>query len=757
MLKKSITVGGHFLPVLAGAFVALPLAASGSSSQVLEEVLVTAQKREQALSDLPVSVSVVDADMLSVRQSNTLADLARHVPGLQIASPNGSILPIIAIRGVSMSDYNVNQASPVGVYLDEIYLSSNYTHGLALFDLERVEVLRGPQGTLYGKNTTGGAINLISREPDLEADGYIDLGIGSYGRQFVKSAYESPLSESLAVRVAVQAEQADGFSKNHFPGGADLSSANRYAGRVTIKWQPDDSFTAVLRLNGGYSNPETRAVVSTGTDPGGLDRLNSTFALFDLPYYQRPESYGYHDTNSNKVDHTRAVTEGAILSLSKEFEAFTLSSVSGYYRGDYDHMADSDGTPSKLLETDWRGDIQQWSQDLRLSSYRAENLGWTVGIYAAGEKHQVHNNFQMFHGLELIAPEFGPNSGFTLDQQYEQSRDSLAAYGQLEYAIGKAQRLTMGLRYSVDENRQFNVHSWQGDYAGQAIVGLIPFSLPYDPEAVYPSEDFTDREWTGTLKWDYRLSDEALLYASYSHGYRSGAFNGAAILMPSELAPVGPEFIDALEVGVHARWLDSNLSLNAAAFHYDYDHQQFLNVVGIQQLLDSADAARSRGIELELVWQAFTRLSAQLGLSLLETEYTDGPVLNVLNVPKDLSGNKLMNAPELTLDFALDYEQPLRSGNFRAHIDAAYTGEQWYTPFNGDYGYENIGQPGHTLANARLEYSWEGQRYQVSLWGSNLTDKEYQVYAINLSETFGYHYSIKGEPRTYGLGFRMNF
>ena len=746
----------HLQGVVTSAALLLALPISAASNAVLEEILVSAQKREQYLSDVPLSISVLSADSLSVQQITTLTDLAGHVPGVQIASPNGDILPIIAMRGVSMADYNVNQASPIGVYLDEMSLTSNYTQGLALFDLERIEVLRGPQGTLYGKNTTGGAINLVSREPDFERDGYLDLSLGNYERQTIKAAYETPLSDTLAVRIALHGEQGDGYSKNHYAGGGDLSSANRYAGRITLKWQPDESLSAVLRLNGGYSNPETQAVVSEGTDPGGLDRLSSTFAAFGLPHYERPANYAYDDTNSNKVDNTRAVTEGVILNVKKDFGQYSLSSVSGYYTGDYDHFSDADGTPQQLLETDWRGDIQQWSQDIRLSHFQEQGLSWTLGLYAAGEEHQVHNTFEMFHGLAPLVPEFGPNSGFTLDQRYEQARDSVAAYGQLEYDWGQ-NRVTLGLRYTIDDNKQFNVHTWQGNYAREPIVGLIPVALPYDPSAVQESKKLKDKEWTGTLKVDRRLSSSVLVYASYSRGYRSGAFNGAAILQAAELAPVGPEFVDAYEMGVHASWTEPAVSLNAAAFYYDYENQQFINVVGIQQLMASADAARSQGAELELVWAPAVGFSTQLGIALLDTEYRRGLVLNVADVPQDLVGNQLPNAPELSINAAIDYRAPRWQGEVLVHLDAAYTGQQWFTPYNGDFSYQNIGQAGHTLTNARVEYQWSAGRYALSLWGSNLSDKEYQVYAVNLSEGFGFNYTIKGAPRTYGLGLRAKF
>lgn len=733
-------------------------ATATTTENVLTETLVTAQKREQRLLDIPIAISVIDSKSLQARQSNNLTDIAQQVPGLQISSPNGSILPIFSIRGVSMSDYNLNQASPVGIYLDEVYLSANYTHGLSLFDLERIEVLRGPQGTLYGKNTTGGAINIISRKPDFDSDGYLRITAGNYNKRAVQAAYEHPLIDNvLAARFAVNYETADGYAKNHFPGGDDLSGTDRLATRLTLLLQPSDSLDATLSINTGHSDPTTQGVVFEPTGANGLDLVSTVLASQGEAFYQRPASYGYHDVDANKVDHSRVLTQGANLTINKSFDNIRLTSVSSYYNGKYDQLADSDGTPIQILEIDGHAEVDQWSQDLRISSIQAEPWAYTLGLYAAGEKHNVYNAYDFYHSWQVLDPAIA--AGFTLDQRYQQERESRAIYGQLDYKLSSTLTLTSGLRYTEDENRQFNASSYQTDYDGNPLAGLIPFSFPYDPTAVQPGDDFTDREWTGTLKLSYspETLDNMLLYSSYSRGYRSGAFNGAATLSPTELAPVDPEFVNAYEMGAKGQLINGQLQYSAALFHYSYQNQQFTKIVGIQQLLDSADRARSRGFELELDLQANAALSIHMSLALLDTEYTEGLELTTGGNSYDLTGNTLISAPEVSADIAADYRFAWRGGNVTTHLDLGYVGEQWFTAFNDKAGFDNIGQSGHTLFNGRIDYAWDNEQYTLSLWGRNLTDKEYQVYAINLSDGFGYHYTIKGVPRTFGVDFQLAF
>lgn len=245
---------------------------ASSAITELEEVVVTSLKQEQKLLDVPVAVSVVSGDSIKDQSLSTAAELTRVVPGVNVGLPNGPAIPIFSIRGISMSDYNVNQASPVGVYLDEVNLSANYLHGTMLFDIERAEVLRGPQGTLFGQNTTGGAINIVSRRPSFERSGYLNIGVGNYGQKKLQGALESPLGDAWATRLAFIAEQSDGYTTNHFD-GADLTDTDRYGLRWSLAYRGKD-FDGLLQLNRSYSNPLTPGIASYGTDPGGLDRLS---------------------------------------------------------------------------------------------------------------------------------------------------------------------------------------------------------------------------------------------------------------------------------------------------------------------------------------------------------------------------------------------------------------------------------------------------------------------------------------------------
>ncbi len=730
----------------------------GHANTKLEEVVVTAQKREQRLLDTPLSISVINNRRMAAHGIDTLGNIAATVPNFQVALPNGDVLPIFSIRGISMADYSVNQSSPIGVYLDEMYLSANYTHGLPIFDLERIEVLRGPQGTLYGKNTTGGAINLISRTPDFKADGAIKLTTGNYRHQTIEAAYETPLiDQQLSARLAIKAEQADGYAKNHAAAGKDLSATDRHSTRLVINYQPSDTFSALLRLNSGRSTPEAPAIIPQAT-MDGLDLLSTILQGAGEPFYVRPAHYDGHDADANKVDATKIKTDGGALTLHWENADWILTSITGLYKGDYDHRADSDGTPQQLLEVNYLTNMDQWSQDFRISNQQSGPLAYTVGLYFAEENIDTDVTFNFFHSLREIAPTFNPLAGgFTQKQQYEQKRESHAIYGQFSYNLATNTTLTAGLRYTEDKNSQFNVHTYIADYDGIPQAGLIPFNASYDPNAIYPKQSFTDHQWSGTLKLDHNINENILVYGSYSRGYRSGAFNGAAVNDASELKSVEPETVNAYELGIKGQHLNGRLQYSSALFYYDYRNQQFINVVGTRQLLDSAKRARIQGVELELHALATEELTLHFGLGILESEYKEGPILDAGGESWDLSGNQLIAAPDLNANIALDYRFNLNGNNLAAHVDLNYIDDQWFTAFNDTANYGNISQSAYTLLNSRLEFQPANSNITLALWGKNLEDKEYKVYAINLSDSFGYHYTIVGAPRTYGAEITLSF
>lgn len=594
-----------------------------------EEILVTAEKRKQALSKTPLSIHVINSKRIYQQNIQQLGQVSSSIANFESAYPNGEVLPVFSIRGISASDYSTNQSSPIGIYHDEVYLSSNFMQGTALFDLQRIEVLKGPQGTLYGKNTTGGAINLLSKTPDFEADGFITATLGNYQKRSLELGYESPLIEqTLAARLALKASKSDGFDDNKNRDGS-LSNEDYRAARLSFLYQADDHFDALLRLNHYHSDSNPQAIIPTATLPGNLNTLNALLSSFSLPYYQRPENFDSHDADTNKPGHMKVASQGISLELNKSTTEYLLTSITGFATADYDLAQDSDGSPQELLELDYLTDSKQWSQEFRLSSLSMQPFGYIAGLFFAKDKTATEVIYDYFHSLEAIAPGFNPPStGFSQVQRFQQKRSSKAIYGQVNYQLNDDTQLTAGLRYTEDDSSQYNVHSYMADYNRSPMVGLIPFNLPYRADANYPSQSLDDEEWTGTLKLDHQANDAWFLYASISRGYRSSAFNGAAVNDPSELAPANPEYINAFEIGAKGALLDGKLRLNTAIFHYNYHNLQFLNVVNTQQLLETAQRARAQGIDADITWQLTKAIQIFSGLGYLNTEFTDGIMLN---------------------------------------------------------------------------------------------------------------------------------
>ncbi|MGK0440499.1 MAG: iron complex outermembrane receptor protein, partial [Pseudohongiellaceae bacterium] len=433
----------------------------------LEEVVVTSQRREQSLSSIPLAVSVINSQLITKASLNSLSEIASLIPNLQIAQPNGDVLPIFSIRGVSMADYSTNQSSPIGVYQDGVYLSANYMNGMTLFDLERVEVIKGPQGTLFGKNTTGGAIQLISKTPDFEADGNLKLSLGNYNAYELKAAYETPLiDQKLALRVAANIAKADGYSENHAPGQDDLSAVDRQAFKATLLYQANDDLEAVLRLYSSRSDANAPAVIpeaSIATAFGNIDVASLVLAGASQPFYVRPASYDGHDADANKVGKMAIEKDGISLNVHWQQGNINFNSITGYYNGRYDLQADSDGTPLQVLELGYLSENKQFSQEFIISSEQSEPFGYIAGIYFSQDSVDTEVYYDFFHSWQTIAPAFNPGgalttelppSGLTQVQRYEQDRKSQALFGQINYDLSNALTITAGLRYTKDHGKQ---------------------------------------------------------------------------------------------------------------------------------------------------------------------------------------------------------------------------------------------------------------------------------------------------------------
>ncbi|WP_372809508.1 TonB-dependent receptor [Litorivivens sp.] len=805
---RTAPTGRRSLLTLSALFISsASFISSVSAAPVLEEVLVTAQKRSESTQDIPVAVTGLSGDSLDKLGFDSAVDIGAQVPNMQVSGAYGEVQPIFSIRGVSMSDYSSNQASPIGVYVDEAYLGPTYSHGASFFDVERLEVLRGPQGTLYGKNTTGGAINIITRTPRFDGEGsrYLKAGAGNFGATTLEAGAEAELIPgTLAARLSGKIKQDDGWME--IKGQSEDGAATDFrGGRLALNWLINDRWDAVFKYtvskNDGTSTPpkgEGRTPTPDGND-------------IDYTGYSRPKSLGFHEVESNASGDLNTRTDLSVLTINYNADNYTLTSVSSYLDADYYQEQDTDGGPKGLLEILWASDSQSYSQDLRFTSAFDGMFNIIAGLYYGFEDLAMHNTYLIFSDFPdprvvLAKPDTLGDAPYLIDvgqvvHRMDVEKESAAAYTQMRFDFTANFGMDIGLRYTRDTNTMpylnLSRYTDDGEPVGTWVPGnptgvdngwirldsnsaLAILSNPATLSAATaggythgpfttasaPELESTEKEWTGKIGVDYRFSEEWMAYASYSKGYRAGSFNGGVYYVSRTIdggAYAAPEYIDAYEVGFKADLLDNSMRLNAAAFYYDYTDQQFINVVGISNFLENAGASSIKGVEAELWARATERLTLQMAVGFLETEFSELSLANTetLDDPDDqvdLSGNELISAPAVNASVSADYDILLTdSGYLSVNANASYQGDQWFSAYNDRNGYGEIRQDAYWLINGRLGWYANDGSYSVSLWGKNLTDEEYHVYALNLQANFGFDEYIAGPPRTYGVEVSYNF
>jgi len=590
----------RFYIVMAFTLAGFLTVGSASADQILEELVVTAQKRSQSVQDIPIAISGLSGEELETLGFDDATDLPAQVPNVQVSGTFGKTQPIFSIRGISQSDFSSNQASPAGIYIDEAYLPATFTHGLNFFDLERTEVLRGPQGTLYGRNTTAGAINLITRTPQLEGftSGNLSVGAGSFGLLTASGAIESVLSdESLAVRAAFTYEKDDGYFDNLL-GGSDLAQTDYYGARLAFNWQASERLNAVLKLTTSESSPrgipgrgEGRIPIAPGVnvDVTGTAR-NPSFDRFEGEI----EGQGNFDSESDLVT----------LRLTYDADNFSIVSVSSYNDAEFRNEANTDGHAAPRAASQiYSGDSESFNQDIRIVSEFEGPINFIAGVYYGREENtaQVQSfvtnpDFNIF----LLSPnpiDQATGALFTqfggIFQDLASTKTAIAAYGQLRWEISDKLGFDIGLRYTDDEISQDRLNIGRTDNAGVLVGSFVPgnvagINAPFIPPGTIRPTDpgffidgpltgtsapgFTESEGeiTGKISLDYKVSDDLLVYASYNRGFRGGSINNG-IQFVASVDPAdnyaAPEFVDAYEVGFKGDFVDGRLRVNAAAFY----------------------------------------------------------------------------------------------------------------------------------------------------------------------------------------------
>lgn len=726
----------------------LAVAEAGSSRFTLEEVVVTAQRREESIQDVPLAISALGSETLKNAGVTNSAQLAAVVPNLQVNSSFGNTQPNFSLRGIGVAnEYNANQASPIGVYIDDAYMASRTLHGMQLYDLDRVEVLRGPQGTLYGRNTTGGAINFITKAPSLsgENEGYIEAGYGNFNHRKVQGAWETTLiPDVLGVRGAFNYSKSDGFIENDVAGSDDPNSNDSLGGRVEFLYVPTDALDIKLKLYSGHDEPTQAAIHPVGT---GADATNP------LTGYNRNHlDFDTVEQDLIGVSETRA--KGMLLRADYELsDQWSLTSITSADSGSQVLGQDADGSPFDVLYIKWDSEFSQFNQEVHLD-YTGDKLSGILGAYYGWDKTKTENNFHFFHFLEDLGVPADPvtlaNGGFGIVQQYEQYRDSAAVFAQFDYRLTDHWTATAGLRYTEDSAEYSDGRSFTTDYSGNPAITLIPVPGAYTTD-VLPTQASDDSAVTGRAALSYTFDSGRMLYASFSRGYRSGTFNGSGYIDASQIVYVEPETVNAYEMGAKGYFFDDSLSVAGSVFYYDYENQQVQEVIGAVALLRNAGTSTIKGADLEFKAVLSDNLTMNGSLGLLDATYDTLELSG-----NDLSGNALPFSPDVTAQLGFDWRiGTLGQGDVIFTPNFNYYAEQWFSPFNDKNGNGNLRQSGYSKMDVSM--TWQAEQLSVRAWSTNLTNKEYYGYGLDLRNTFGYDFMVPAVPRAFGVSVRYDF
>ncbi len=697
---------------------AIVVTAPSLSALEIEEVVVTAQKREQSSQDVGIAINAFTGSTLDAMGLNSSNEIAMKTPNLNIHSPAGEGgVAVVFMRGVGLNDFATNNTGPVGFYIDEVYAGSSNGQVTTLFDVERVEVLKGPQGTLYGRNTTGGALNIISRKPTEEIDGYVKVSYGDYsegnGEYRLEGAIGGALSDNLQGRLAFVNFESEGYMTNALTGD-DVEKENR-AARVLLNWDVGEEINILLNLH-------------TSKNDSDADLYNSSL---DADFYA-----GVSDIKP-VID---VEQHGLSVKVNWELnDELTLTSITAYDELDKLHQEDADMLPLPIIHTEYGVTSETFSQEIRLTG-DTDTMSWIAGAFFWDDQLDQAQSVDLT-GVGLPIPYVYDNS---------QDTQTFALFGQTEYNLTDALVLTVGLRYTSLEVNFESVGS------GTAILD------PATPGGIAASYRFADSldedNVSGKLGLNWFISDAVMMYGSVTKGFKGAGFNGNFHLSTLGLGDYDSEDLLAYETGIKSTFFNQTLQLNAAVFYYDYQDSQVFNNATIPGFGLPANRIANadidiQGIDVDIIWRPIDGLYMQLGAGYVDSEYGEDindPITGSLLI----SGNQLQNTPEISAFGLINYEWNLGdAGYLIVQFDASYSDDLFYSNFEDI----SIGQEAYTISNARISYRSTDEAFELALWAKNLSDKEYATYSFDLRADFGFVQNMRGVPRTVGIDVKYSF
>lgn len=732
-----------------------------SATKPLEEVIVTARKREESLLDVPIAITAFGADILSNPTIDDISNLAALAPNVEFSSSppisGTSNAAAVFIRGIGQNDFLATNDPGVGIYLDGVYIARSVGGVLKVNDIERVEILRGPQGTLFGKNTIGGAVNVISRLPSNEASASIALTGGSKERQDLALSAEGPLAENLTGRVSLIDENRDGYVERTLD-GKDQGNIDRQTLKGILHWQPTESVD--FRLTGDHTRQrqngaaEVMVEIAEGRDlstlpPGepltNWEVFNALIAgpKFDTQWDRRwlPTGDGFN-TFSTGPSQDDLDVKG--LSLTGDIElspTMTLTSVTGYRAMNGTYSRDADGSPLNYGSVVNRDEQSQFSEELRLTGTSGGNLSWTLGAFYLKEDIKNHQDVVFLDGLFEAT---GGAGDATFDVTNLVDVDSRALFGQVSWEHN-AWEVTGGVRMTR-EQKEFFVDNFTVN-SGTQLIG--------------PEQKPTDvwREVSPGLNITYDLNDQTMLYSSYSEGFKSGGYNGRLVNPPTDtqtgepiIDTFDPENATTYELGFKQQY--DWLYLQGAVFSTDYTNMQVsVLTAGANNLIavtiDNAAKATIDGAELEAMVTLADKVRIRTGLGYLDARYAeleDGTLLN--------NAHDLQKIPRWNTFVRGEYDYQIRDfGSLTTALELSHKSKTYNDPLNT----ESIAQPAFTLVNASVSWSNNQDSINVALFCNNLTDETYFLSGVSELSSVGISSATYGRKREVGLSLEYSF
>jgi iron complex outermembrane recepter protein len=768
----------------------------------IDEIIVKAQKHSEDAQRVGISMDVfteLDIKQLDLQDTSSVGAYSTNV---SIANINGATQPSIFIRGVGLNDTRINNTPPVGMYVDEIFMSSTALMGMQILDVERIEILKGPQGTLYGKNTTAGTLSFYTKNPSNSFERFISVGVGNYNLKEAEAIISGPLFPTLQARLAIKEIKRDGHQKNTFlneyHGGVDIGAA-----RFTFAWQPRDNVNVTLKINGANNNSQGYNVdpIATGEPSiiqgdGPMSRALLA-AMGDEQLILDPETvtceaakngdkalanatctdfvgYADNDGDANIGQwNVRPIIDNKTRGFSSlvEWEAGSVlvTSVTGFMNLSRERHEDRDGSPHRLLDSVYINDLKQLSQEVRFTSVSASDLDWIVGAFYSSDKYDTTEKFDFSDNL---GPTASSPSLFVPVTQYEQTTTSAALFSHLEYKLSESWRGILGLRYTW-EKKEFEGGSFVLIEPGTPFDSLAMnsgLSLEAGDNGILPlfgasgcifdgteecKEEFDAEDLSGKLALEYMANEGLLVYGSFSNGFKSGGINGSIGLDPNVYKPVGEETIWSYELGVKKSSQNKKVRFNTALFYYEYEDLQFKDNILFNvesgfgfpytELTNSGEA-NALGGEMDVWWRVFRNFDVKLGLSYINFS---------IDSKAQRLGNTQTHTPEKAMNFGCRYQKNLNADlSMALAIDGSWQGEVFQDAQNSPI----LKQDSYKLFNGRISLFSNKNHWTLTLWGRNLTDEQYSQFGFNLlGGIFSLATEVPALDRTYGLKATYRF